>query len=315
MYSMDVNAKINLSLNIDGFDEKTNKHIVQTVMAKVDIYDTVTVTCRHDDGDIYVNFVNGNSFVDCNNIDKVDNTAYKMAKLMQTKYRLCGFDIDIVKGIPIKSGLGGSSADAAGVFNCIKYIFDMDINHNTMYELASQIGADVPFLCTDYSYAYQDDRNKSLAELTSNLPKFNLIVLSIGDGISSKQCFEKFGQIYHPVRKFIASNDHALIHSIVEMFDTTMATTDSQQQKNAVDKRLILISKNIQNALYEPALAINPKIADSIKLLKECGATAINMTGSGSACYGIFEPNVDTNAIVKQIANKCEFCVATSTLN
>lgn len=271
---IDVFAKINLSLNIAGFEN--NRHVVQTIMCKVGIKDNVFVKLRSDKN-IVVKFENSNQ------LDSVDNTAYKMAQILQNEFGLCGFDISIKKGIPIKGGLGGSSADASGVLRCIDKLCKLQLSMHQTYQIANKVGADVAFLCSDDTFAFQDDSKKSIVALHSKLPKLNLIILSMGNGVSTKESFASFGNFFED-RQCNPSDNLELCKAI---------TTGNVN----------LLTVNINNALLLPSCSINPRIMDSLNLLKENGAIAVNMTGSGSACFGIFEHSVDTQKIVQKISH------------
>lgn len=125
-------AKVNLSLAV-GERAKNGYHTVDTVMLSVPIADEITLTPRTDNT-VTVSYGAGEVF-------KRD-TAVKAAQFMMEKYNLPGADIVIKKNIPVAAGLGGSSADAAGVIRCYEEIYNIRVPAADLLE----VGSDVAFM-------------------------------------------------------------------------------------------------------------------------------------------------------------------------
>jgi 4-diphosphocytidyl-2-C-methyl-D-erythritol kinase len=256
--------------------------MLDTVMCNIGLYDSVKITTRKD-SDIIVKFVDFD-------INPSDNTAFKMARILQTKYGLNGVDIYIEKGIPIKAGLGGSSVDAAGVLKLFDSIFDLKLTPSQIIDIGTQVGADVPYLCFG-GFAIQNDIKKTIVKINSKVKKLKVIVLSIGNGVSTKQCFSKFDEIYCDANYEPSQN--------LELIDALIKGEKAS------------FYKNINNALTKPASVIEPNIQQSLNLLNSLGARVASMTGSGSGCFGIFDWQVDTKSVVEKIKDKCSFCYDT----
>ncbi|MDE6474746.1 MAG: 4-(cytidine 5'-diphospho)-2-C-methyl-D-erythritol kinase [Clostridia bacterium] len=129
--SIKVNAKINLSLDITGVRED-GYHNLDMLMSSVDIFDTITAQ-KSDKSQVTMDgqVVEGN------------NTAVKALALLQEKFNIA-MKVDIVKGIPFSAGMGGSSADASGVFYCANKLFGISVDE--MIPLALKVGCDVPYM-------------------------------------------------------------------------------------------------------------------------------------------------------------------------
>ncbi|MFA5448925.1 MAG: 4-(cytidine 5'-diphospho)-2-C-methyl-D-erythritol kinase [Clostridia bacterium] len=125
-------AKVNLALDV-GEKMDNGYHFVDTVMCDINIYDAIALTVRKDKK-IRIAYKNGEIFK--------NDTAALMAKLICDKYDTNGVNILIDKYIPISSGLGGSSADAAGIARGMEALFDIKVDINTLLE----VGSDVPFM-------------------------------------------------------------------------------------------------------------------------------------------------------------------------
>ena len=125
-------AKVNIMLRVTGITAQ-NYHNLETIMAPIDLYDTLTFEKRDDDYFI----------VDGLDID--NNSIIKTALLFQEKYHIKGANIKINKVIPIGAGLGGGSADSAATLRGLNRLYDLNIPLNELEEIANQVGSDNAF--------------------------------------------------------------------------------------------------------------------------------------------------------------------------
>ena len=131
-------AKINLSLNI--YETVGGYHDLDSIVTTIDLYDEITATKRRDDKIVVKMRGIGEG-----ELSGTNNNAYKAAKLFKETFDTKGMDIKIVKHIPLAGGLGGSSADIAGVLNALKELFDVD---GDVKPLADRLGSDSGYLLT-----------------------------------------------------------------------------------------------------------------------------------------------------------------------
>lgn len=128
-------AKINLALDITGRADN-GYHTIDTVMTSVNLHDKITLEKR-DDGKLSICYSSGEAFLN-------DNAA-KAAKLLKEACpAIGGADITIEKNIPLASGLGGSSADAAGVIKGLCGLYGVTVPQGILIKA----GCDVPFMIT-----------------------------------------------------------------------------------------------------------------------------------------------------------------------
>ncbi len=128
-------AKINATLEVlghlgEGFHEITS--VVQTV----DIFDTLTF--EHSD-DITL---------DCDQpgLALKDNLVLAAANMLKQETGYCaGASISLQKRIPVASGLGGGSSDAAATLNGLNKLWDLGFGRNELQSMASRLGSDVSF--------------------------------------------------------------------------------------------------------------------------------------------------------------------------
>lgn len=130
-------AKINLYLGVHAERDERGYHRVDSLMAAVDLADTVTVEPADE---LTV------ETVPATYAPMEKNTAYRAAMAMGEHYgREPHFKIAIDKRIPFCAGLGGPSTDAAAVILALANIWGIDAVDPALDKIARSIGADVPF--------------------------------------------------------------------------------------------------------------------------------------------------------------------------
>ncbi|MDR3021077.1 MAG: hypothetical protein LBU60_00120 [Clostridiales bacterium] len=287
---VDINAKLNLSLNVLG--KKEQLHLLDSILCSVNIFDTITLMPRSDNK-ITVNFeyqkISGLGLSQHTKISNTNNTALKMAELVKSEFKLSGMDIYIEKRIPQKAGLGGSAADAAGALLLMNKQFGLGLSWQQMYTLSSKIGADVAYMCKG-GLCRQIDSKNILDNITGKKLDLKSIILSNGEGISTKKCFLEFDRIFK---------------------DGVHLTSDNELLQFAIlNNNREMLYKNIGNSLLDASMRLNSKIAYSIDLLKSTGAKVASMTGSGSACFGIYGEEINTDEVAKSLQSKCDYVYA-----
>lgn len=130
-----VYAKLNLSLNVLG--AANGFHQIDSVVTSVDVFDELEVTSRPD---------NNVTVRGMANIATRDNAAYKAACAFCNEFGVNGTDIVINKGIPVGAGMGGSSADIAGVIYCMCKLYDVDFASDKVAKLCAALGSDVNYM-------------------------------------------------------------------------------------------------------------------------------------------------------------------------
>jgi len=130
-------AKLNLYLDITG-KRPDGFHDILTIFQPVAIWDEINVTrdvdgitLHGDDPDIPWN---------------EENLCFRSAELLFKRFNISsGVNILVKKKIPSGAGLGGASADAAGVLIALNRLFELDLDKSELRNLALEIGSDVPF--------------------------------------------------------------------------------------------------------------------------------------------------------------------------
>lgn len=236
-------AKINLALSITGFEN--GLHTLDSLVTNIDVFDTVTAAKRTDN-EITVAYSGLR--------EKIQNdSAKRMAELLQKEYNTAGVDIFIKKRIPMSAGLGGSSADAAGVAHCMRKLFGLG---SIPQKLLLECGSDVPYM---YEGGNKRMTGKGEKLESIELPKAYCAVVVCPGGVNTAEAYA----LYDKIGGKNADIDRILRHM-------------------SEGKPFVL-----SNALQKAAEQLNRNIPDGLAMLSRSGFENTVMSGSGSSVVGI----------------------------
>ena len=248
-------AKINLTLFISGIEG--GYHNLDSLVASVSLSDEITLRERPDK-QINVTMHGMGS----ENIPYEGNNAVKAAKLFVEKFATCGADIEIKKNIPMGAGLGGSSADAAGVLNGLAKLYKIEDRQSLML-LADQTGSDTRYMLSG-GWARLFGRGNTVKKIDGKLKAHVLLLVPEG-GVSTAQCYSLFDSI----GKMGGNSDLA--------------------EKAVLAGDIRALAGGLSNSLTVAAQALSKGIEECFESLAEFAPLAVNMTGSGSGVYALFE--------------------------
>ncbi|MGH2568821.1 MAG: 4-(cytidine 5'-diphospho)-2-C-methyl-D-erythritol kinase, partial [Bacteroidota bacterium] len=160
-------AKVNLGLHILG-KRTDGYHDIETVFHQINLFDEIDLTPNE----------HGIHFhCDVREVPTDDsNLCIKAVMLLRDVTGVRG-DVDIVlrKRIPLGSGLGGSSADAAAVLKGLVKLWNLEISDAELRRLGTALGSDVPFFI-DGGTAHATGRGEKLEPLELEIPCWILVV-------------------------------------------------------------------------------------------------------------------------------------------
>ena len=246
-------AKINLTLNVTG--EEGGFHTLDSVVASVDLYDLVVLKKRKDK--LVSITMHG---CDSETIPFENNNAVRAAENFISQFDTCGADITVYKNIPMGLGLGGSSADAAGVLCGLAKLYKID-DVARLKLLADGVGSDTRYMLTG-GYARLFGRGDIVKQIDSRL-RLDILLLAPKQSVSTAECYKRFNAPY--------SSGYDGAERAVENSDKTA------------------LAKYVCNDLTAPAITLSDEVQTAIDELKEFDPLAVNMTGSGSGVYAVFE--------------------------
>jgi 4-diphosphocytidyl-2-C-methyl-D-erythritol kinase len=164
-------AKVNLGLRIfppgaDGY------HPIETLFCRIDLADRLRIRLRDEPG-VSIR-VSGPETAPQN----LENLAARAAQLFLEQTGLAGgVEIELEKHIPPGSGLGGGSSDAATVLSTLAAAVGGALWQDELLDLASRLGADVPFFAADTPLAFAWGRGERLLVCQGLPPRPMLLVL------------------------------------------------------------------------------------------------------------------------------------------
>ena len=266
-------AKINLTLDViskrsDGY------HDLRSIMQSITLPEVVTLKKNS----------LGGITLECDTqgvpLDK-RNIAYKCAQAFfeAAKITNSGLDIQIQKKIPIQAGLAGGSADGAAVLYGLNEMYSKPLSDDELINTAKNIGADIPF-CLTGGTALAEGIGEKLTKL-SPLPKCYLTIVKPEIGISTAQAY---GAVDSKGMSKVPSTDKAL----------------------PVISDLPKLAKALHND-FEAALSIEGLQLIKNELLSCDGCLGACMSGSGSACFAIFDDKARAEQCTSKMQEKYLF--------
>jgi 4-diphosphocytidyl-2-C-methyl-D-erythritol kinase len=130
-------AKLNLFLHVTG-RRADGYHLLESLLVAVDVGDTITLT-RRDDGSI-------SRTTEVAGVAPQDDLAVRAAAALKRETgSALGVDIALAKRVPLGSGMGGGSSDAASVLLALNRLWDAKLPRAELIRLGVALGADVPF--------------------------------------------------------------------------------------------------------------------------------------------------------------------------
>ncbi len=250
-------CKINLSLRVLN-KLKNGYHNIVSIITFSKLHDLISIAEIKNSRD-RISFSGRFS----KGIDKKINTVTKILNLLrQNKFiKDQVFKINIQKNIPHGSGLGGGSANAADLLNFFNYKMKLNLSKKKLEKLARKIGFDVPINLERKNTFLNGEKNR-IIRLNQKF-KLNLLIVYPNLICSTKKIYKK-NRIKNSIKP--------------------------QSSFYAKDKvKLINFLKNEHNDLEKAVFKIHPKIKKIIDYIEgQKGCYFSRITGSGSACIGIF---------------------------
>lgn len=231
--------------------------MLDSLVCTVDLYDLIVLKKRKD-GLVNIEMRGRGT----ENLPPEDNNAYKAAKAYISAFSTCGADITIYKNIPVGAGLGGSSADAAGVLTGMAKLYGKG-SERQLEELAATLGSDTPFMVSG-GFARMRGRGERLEKLRAN-KRLDFLLLIPPHPVSTAGCYSLYDKNPSPAH----------------FSDEAIAALEEGDIKK--------LGGELFNDLYGAAQSLNPEIGQAVGELKAFDPAGVCMTGSGSAVFALFE--------------------------
>lgn len=246
-------AKLNLSLDVTG-TLPGGYHALDMVMQTITLYETVTL--RRSAG---LSLRMPGSRVPINE----KNTAIKAAlAFFHYTGLLAGAELTVHKTVPVRAGMAGGSADAAGVLVGLNELYAARLSQSELCALGAGIGADVPFALFGGTCRVQGvgDFLKALPPC----PPCWFVVVMPSVGVSTPEAFARYDALGSPTHPDCAAQETAIragnLPGICAAAGNALEHCSGARETRAICEQLC-----------------------------RHGALTGLMTGSGAAVFGVFD--------------------------
>ena len=184
-------AKVNLFLKVLS-KRKDSYHNIVTLFERISLADTIRIS-KIPKGIVVKSDIPITR-------DPKDNIVYKAAEAILKRGKVkSGVKIEIKKRIPVASGLGGGSSDAAAVLRGMNKLFHLRLSNKALLNIAKDLGADVPFFMLDTAFAVGKGRGDELKAIRSR-SRFWHLIIKAGSKTATKDIYGAFDAELLPKR-------------------------------------------------------------------------------------------------------------------
>ncbi|MDE1937520.1 MAG: 4-(cytidine 5'-diphospho)-2-C-methyl-D-erythritol kinase [Alphaproteobacteria bacterium] len=249
-------AKINLFLHV-GDKRADGYHALESLVVFAGIGDALTFVPSDD-----ISLSIDGPFSSVLSSDP-DNLVTKAARALAAQSGVVtGARITLTKNLPVASGIGGGSADAAAALRGLARLWDLTASQEQLRKLGETLGSDIP-VCVDCATAWMEGRGEIVAPL-SDIPAAPMVLVNPGVGVPTGKVFAALTER----------------HGVGHGRPPTMASVGD----------LIAYLNTTANDLEAPARATAPAIGEVLDALAvQPGVLLTRMSGSGATCFALFE--------------------------
>jgi 4-diphosphocytidyl-2-C-methyl-D-erythritol kinase len=188
-----------------------------------------------------------------------DNLVLRAGRALKGGGEGDGARITLTKNLPVASGIGGGSADAAAALRGLSKIWS---RQDDLTSLGAALGSDIP-VCVASQPAFMEGRGEILRSVEA-LPRIAMLLVNPGVAVPTRDVFA----------------------ALTTRSGTDMALPRGRFRDTA---DLLRFLETTRNDLQAPALAIQPVIGNVLDAMAALpGALFTRMSGSGATCFGLF---------------------------
>ncbi len=248
-------AKVNLGLSIlrkrdDGY------HELETVFQAIDWEDILTVEVWEGTDELLVS----GPFAEGVPADS-SNLVFKAIDVLRTSHKIPALKLHLEKNIPHGAGLGGGSSDVAGLLVGVNELCGLDLSEAALEDAAAQVGSDTAFFVRGGAQ-WGRGRGEKLRPIPGSCP-LPLLMAVPEESVSTRDAYGSLtagdlGQAFDGVE----------VEAWIRNPDTPVP--------------------HLGNTFEAPISQRTPGIASALAWLRQEGALMAFLSGSGSACVGLF---------------------------
>ena len=243
-------AKVNLVLQV-GRPREDGLHQICSIFASLDLADELIFEEAEADAVI------------CPGVDGPNLVEAALSLFRErVDHSLPPLQVTIAKKIPVAAGLGGGSADAAAALRAANTLCGGPLDPAGLRGLGAEIGADVPSQI-EPRHALVTGAGEHVEPL--DLPSMGLLLVPSDDGLSTAEVYKE-----------------------ADRMESTRERLDPISLRRLASSSLPELAAAVENDLQPAAVSLRPSVAGPIEALREAGALAAALSGSGPTAFGIF---------------------------
>jgi len=256
---IDAPAKINLALHVVG-QRSDGYHLIESVVTFINVSDVLSLAPATN---LTLN-IDGPEAVGLPNDHQ--NLVIKAAQSLALKgdIKALGADICLTKNLPIASGIGGGSADAAAALKALNTFWSVHLSDPQLKEIGLPLGADIP-MCLNGKPLLASGIGEVLEEVS--MPDFHMVLVNPRISVSTPKIFNS-----------LPRKDNAPLPAL---------------PRSSKSGAWIDWLSETRNDLQEAAIEFAPQIRNCLLALTESNAQFARMSGSGATCFGIYQSQRD----------------------
>ncbi len=287
MIARRAHAKINLCLSVappqpagslrDGRDV-SGYHAIASWMTAIDLFDEVRVSTAPARS-LHITWADDAPRPTPIDWTPENDLAYRAHAALEKKTgKPLPARIEVVKRIPVGSGLGGGSSDAAAALLALNELFELRLGAGILRELAMTLGSDVAF--------FVENRD---------VPR-PALVTGLGDEVERIPCVKSDLVLVLPpfgceTRSVYLAFDELLAQRVERgEFGADRSPTPGHARKTLVQRRIDKAREGLRdgllfNDLYLPAVRVQPRLGELVLALSRATRRQAHVTGSGSGVF------------------------------
>ena len=248
-------AKINLALHVTG-RRADGYHLIDSLVAFTRFGDRVTISPSTEDRfEMTGPYAAGLPADD-------GNLAVRALNAMRAEFgRSDPVSIALEKNLPVASGVGGGSSDAAAVMRGLAALWHLPTDRERLARVGIGLGADVP-MCLVAQPLLARGIGDEISPV-DGFPSLGIVLVNPGVGVSTAAVFAALTSRDSAPLPPLPS--HIDFHTLCNWLETT------------------------RNDLEAPARTLEPAINGALSALRKADAHFVRMSGSGATCFGLFE--------------------------
>ena len=250
---LDSPAKLNLYLEVLN-KRKDGYHNIRTIFERISLADKIIIR----------ESLNGGITI-CSNSREIPhdsrNIVCRAAAALREDFNIKkGVDIEIKKFIPVGSGLGGGSSNAAATLLGLNQLWRLKLSRASLLRYAARLGSDVAFFIYGCSFALGTARGNKIKPLGGFSKRLWHIVVVPKENISTERIYSDFDRLNRA--KYC-------------------------QRLQPLKLRGGSVTQVLFNRLEEVTFKEHPIVKEIKERLMAAGLNSVLMSGSGSAVFGI----------------------------